>query len=334
MDLVRTLIVCVTALLAGGPRIAVADPVDARAMYREAQQLAAVDDNDKALALINQGLATAPKDLQLLELQGIVLLKLRDYEGALLAYQTYIDAGATGANRRTAQRIVAGLAVVKSTGVEITAANGPASIYFDSKSLGQLCVAAPICKKGILPGDYKVIAERAGFERWTGRVSVTAKHVAKLAITLVEKPSAVTVEVAQQGAVITIDGKPVTGAAPLSLAGGEHQLVVELAGFATEHRTFAAHEGQPMTLAISMVPVVPIATSTPAELTLDGAKLEVEHNAAPLPAGEHVLVAHAEGFHDARVTVPATRGADYKVALELVPIGALVDVAGAPAGTA
>ncbi len=310
------------------------DVLDVRATYREAQKLAAVDDNDKALVLIDQGLATAPKDLQLLELEGTVRLKLRDYEGALSAYQAYIDAGATGANRRTAQRIVASLGVVRSTGVDIAVTNGPASIYFDSKSLGVLCVAEPECKKGIVPGDYKVIAERAGFEKWTGRIAVTAKHVAKLAITLVEKPSAVTIAVAQPGAVVTVDGKSITGPAALSLPGGDHQLAVELAGFATEHRTFAAHEGQPVALAITLVPVVPIRTSTPAELTLDGARLVVEQGAAPLPPGEHVLVAHADGFHDARVTVPATRDADYRIALELAPIGALVDVAGAPAGTA
>ena len=339
MDAMRvSSLVCALVMVSGGSlaltRSAGADPVDVRATYREAQKLAAVDDNDKALAVINEGLAIAPKDLQLLELEGNVLLKLRDYEGALAAYQAYIDAGATGANRRTAQRIVSSLGVVKSTGVAITVANGPASIYFDSKSLGVLCVADPECKKGIVPGDYKVIAERAGFEKWTGRIAVTAKHVAKLAITLVEKPSVVTVEVAPPGAVITIDGKPVTGAAPLSLPGGEHTLGVELAGFASEHRAFVAHEGQPVAIALALVPAVPITTSTPAELTLDGAKLVVEHGAAPLATGEHVLVAHADGFHDARVTVPATRGADYKIALELAPIGALVDVAGAPAGTA
>ena len=326
-----TAIVCALAIARVGSAHADAgDAGDPHAMYREAAKLAADDDNDKALALIKQALAIAPKDLQLLELEGSVLLKMRDYEGALAGYQAYIDAGAAGANRRTAQRIVASLVVVKSTFVDITVSNGPASIYFDSKSQGVLCVAQPACKKGVLPGDYKVIAERAGFERWTGHVSITAKHTTPLAVTMVEKPSAVTVTVAQAGATISIDGKPVTG--PTTLPGGDHQLVVELAHFATTRRAFAAHEGAPVALDIALVPLVPIAVSAPAELTLDGAKLEVEQGAVALPPGEHVIVAHADGFHDARVTVPAERVADYKIALALAPIGAMVDVAGAPAG--
>ena len=38
----------------------------------------------------------------------------------------------------------------------------------------------------MLPGDYKVIAERPGFERWTGRVTVENGKTAKLGVTLAE----------------------------------------------------------------------------------------------------------------------------------------------------
>ena len=323
-------ITCACALAFAG--VARANPGDARDKYREAVQLAASDDNEKALALVTEALGLAPKDLQLLQLQGTLLLKMRDYEGALTAYQSYIDAGATGANRRTAQKIVASLGVVKSTFIDLTVTSGPAQVYLDSKTAGVFCVADPGCKRGVLPGDYKVIVERAGFDRWTKRITVDAGHVAKVAVALAEKPSEVTVHVAQDGAQIAIDGKPVTGS--VTLAGGDHELVVELARFATERRTIAAHEGKPVAVDVSLTALVPIAMTTPAELALDGAKLAVVDGAVALPAGAHVLVAHADGFHDAKLDVPAERGADYKIAIELRPIGALVDVAGAPAGTA
>src|SRR5262245_34990479 len=93
--------------------VALAGPqVDAQAQYTRAAKLDDDGDFQGALAAIDQGLAGAstPKDkelkLKLLGLKGTVLLKLRDYPGALAAYQAYLDAGACCRNRREAQKIV------------------------------------------------------------------------------------------------------------------------------------------------------------------------------------------------------------------------------------
>src|SRR5215510_14382105 len=102
--LMRTWILCAVVASSG---IAVAAPrSDASAQYKLAVQLHDSGDYDKALASIADGLAIAPRDLPLLGLKGTVLLELRDYAGALAAYQAYLDAGARGANRREAQKIV------------------------------------------------------------------------------------------------------------------------------------------------------------------------------------------------------------------------------------
>jgi len=144
--------------------VALAAPrVDPREKYKVAAKLDEDGDAEKALAVIDEGLASAPKDLPLLGLKGTVLLKLRDYSGALAAYQAYLDAGAAGANRREALKIVRDLSAVRSTFLEITVANGPAAIYLDSRAQGVFCNAAPSCNRPVLPGDYKVIAERPGF---------------------------------------------------------------------------------------------------------------------------------------------------------------------------
>src|SRR6187401_1887051 len=101
--LLRTWIVCVGVAFTG---IALAAPrVDVREQFKRAAQLEQDGEYEKALELIVQGLAAAPKDLKLLGLKGAVLIKLRDYAGALAAYRAYLDAGATGANRREAQKI-------------------------------------------------------------------------------------------------------------------------------------------------------------------------------------------------------------------------------------
>jgi hypothetical protein len=312
--------------------VAVAAPKDdAREKYKQAARLAADDDNEKALAIIDQGLALAPKDLKLLGLRGNVLLKMRDYAGALAAYQAYLDAGATGANRREAQKIVNNLRAVKSTFLDIALANGPATIYLDSKTQGVFCTASPSCKKALLPGEYKVIAMRTGFDLWTGRVSIENGKTAKLEITLVEKPSLLTVRVAQPGARVTIDDQPY--AAPLTVTGGNHTVVVALAGHATARLDAAAHEGKPIDLEVALEPLVPIRVEpSGADLLLDDKPVAVEAGGIPIPSGTHVLVARAKGFHDARTEIPAARGPDYKLSVELAPAGAMLELRNAPPG--
>src|SRR5262245_44136637 len=231
-------IVCGIALCAG---VAIAEPppADVAEVYKRAAQLDDKGLYEQALAAVAEGLAIAPKELRLLQLKGTVLLKMRDYSGALTAYQAYLDAGATGANRREAQKIVRDLSAVRSTFVDIEVANGPAIIYLGSRSQGAFCTAAPSCAKPLLPGDYKVIAERPGFERWTGQITVESGTTTKLAIELVEKPSLLTVRVAQPGARVTVDGADYD--APASVPAGTHQVVVALAGHLTERREAVAH---------------------------------------------------------------------------------------------
>src|SRR6185436_733399 len=116
----RGWIVCVGVACAG---VAVAGPRgDVRETYELAAQLDDDGEYEQALGLVEQGLAIAPKDLELLGLKGTVLLKLRDYTRALAAYRAYLDAGVTGANRREAQKIVNSLGAVQSTFLQITLA--------------------------------------------------------------------------------------------------------------------------------------------------------------------------------------------------------------------
>jgi hypothetical protein len=307
--------------------VALAAPALADDSYQQAARLAADDDNEKALAIVDAALAKSGKDLRLLELKGTLLLKMRDFEGALAAYQAYISAGATGANRRAAQKIVAGLHSVKSSFLAVTVANGPAFIYLDSKTQGTFCTASPGCTKGVLPGDYKVIAERPGFERWTQHVTVALDRTTKLDVTLVEKPSPITVRV-PTGAHVAIDGAD----AKPTVSAGDHEVVASLAGYGTVHRKVSAHEGKPVDVDIALAKLVPIKTTPGAELALDDARIEVEDGGVAVPPGAHALVARAPGYHDRRIAIPEERAADYAIAAELEPLGALVRIDGAPAG--
>jgi hypothetical protein len=271
---------------------------------------------DKALAAIEEGLAVDAKNLPLLDLKGSILLAQPDYSGALTTYQAVIDAGATGKLLRKAQIIVASLEPVKTTFLDITLANGPATIYVGAKSNGVFCTASPTCEKRMLPGGYKVIADRPGFAPWTGRVTVVKGEKANVAITLVEKPSQLTVRATPADASVAVDGSPYDPRA--TITAGAHQVVVTLAGHAAARHEVVAHEGKPVELDVTLAPVVPIRVAPQdATLLLDDKPVAVEDGGIPVPAGAHRLVARAQGFKESRIEIPAERVAGYELTVDL-----------------
>lgn len=293
-----------------------APKVGAAAQYKAAAAEYSNGNYAKALELIEQGLAVAPNDLKLLGLKGSVLLELRDYPAALAAYQAYVKAAPPDRNRREAQNIVNNLLAVESTFLDVTLANGPAEVYLDSKTLGTFCRAAPACHQAVLPGEYKVIVERPGFERWSDQVKIESGKTATLAVTLVEKPSLLTVRVTPEGASVTVGGAAHDPSRPLPA--GKHQVVVSLAGHAEEQREAIAREGAPIALDIVLSPFVPVQVEPPgAELLLGGKPIAIRNGGIPLPLGAQTLVARAPGFQDRTIAVPAERGSDYKLAVKL-----------------
>lgn len=289
---------------------------DARAKYAQAVRLSAGGDPEQALAAIDEGLALAPKDLPLLKLKGTLLLQRRDYLGALDALLAYLAAGASGADRREATKLVAILEPVKRTALEITLANAPASIYVNGRERGVFCTANPACTRHMPPGNYKVLAERPGFDPWSGRVTVVTDTTTKVAITLVETASSVGVHAAPDGARVQIDGADYVPGR--KLAAGAHQIVVSLAGYAELRREVTAHEGNPVDIDVALIPLVPVRLSPPgAQLTIDGQPARVTGGALELLPGGHVAVASAPGYGTDRVHIPADRPAGYTLELKL-----------------
>lgn len=282
--------------------------------YQKAKKLQ-FDDPDKALALVEEGLALDAKDLAWLDLKGAILLGQREHLPARAAYQAVIDAGATGKLLRKAQEIVANLAPLDTTFLDITLANGPANIYLTSRDRVS-CVASPTCHKPMLPGSYKVIAERSGFTPWTGRVTVAKDATAKLAITLVEKPSQLTVRVTPADASVAVDGSPYDPRA--TIAAGDHHVVITLSGHAAARHEVVAHEGKPVELDVALAPIVPIRVAPQdATLLLDDKPVAIEDGGIAVPAGAHRLVARAQGFKDSRIEIPAERVAGYELTVDL-----------------
>jgi len=320
--LIRSAIVCVVVLAAGDARAGgraaapAAGSAEAAASHARATQLSRAGEYDQALAAVDEGLAHAPAHRPLLLLKGEVLVRLRDYTRALEAYKAYLAATEDSADRRSAQQIVDQLTAVLTTFLDLSVANGPAVIHLDSRTQPTFCTAAPACHKGVLPGAYKVIAERPGFQPWTGPVTVAKSRTAKLEITLIEKPSQLAVTVAQPGATITVDAAAYTG--PLSVPAGSHRVAVTLAGHIAAERDVVAAEGQPIELAVALIPRTRV-RGMPAgtELRVDGQVMALGDGGLDLAPGAHVVVAHAAGYVDGTIAIPADRPADYAIAIEL-----------------
>ena len=231
----RSWIVCVAI---AWPLAALGAPkVTPQSQYRAAAVQYGSGNYDQALELIAKGLAIAPRDVSLLRLRATVLLELRNYPEALAAYEALLEAGVRGADRQRAEEIAKKLRAVRSTYLDITFTNGPATVYLDSKSLGAFCPAGPSCRQAVLPNQYTVIAERPGFERWSDRVTVESGQTRQLSVTLVEKPSRFTVQVEPAEAEITLDGAPFDAKKPVPA--GRHVIAAPLDRHRPERRARA-----------------------------------------------------------------------------------------------
>jgi hypothetical protein len=179
------------------------------------------------------------------------------------------------------------------------------------------CKAAPSCTRPVLPGDYKVIAERPGFERWTGRIAIDSGKTATLAVTLVESSSQLTVRATPPDAHVRVGDRDYTG--PMTLPAGSHPVSVTLTGYAEARLEATAHEGKPVDLDVALTPLVPVRIEpSSATLRLDADQtIAIQDGTIALSPGNHVIIGRASGFHDRRIDVPAERPAGYKLDIVL-----------------
>lgn len=306
-------IVC--AVVVHGSALA-APQASAESPQQIATQLYQAGEYQQAVEVIDRALVTAPRNLDLLNLKGSALLSLGDRAAAIAAYEAYIKAGARGKNRLLALDLIRSLRDSMPTILEITIANGPATIRLDLDRK-PVCNGMT-CERRIAPGRHKIVAERSGFDRWTGQVVVDKGSTTKLPITLVEKPSQLQVQAVPAEAQITVDGAPYT--APIALPAGPHQIAASLPGHRAERRDIVAHEGEPVDVSLSLTRIVPVRVTPTAAMNLDGAPIALEDGGLALAPGGHKLTLRAAGHIDLAVAIPAERGADYRIDATLAVI--------------
>lgn len=299
-------------------------PGNAKDKHKAALKLDTAGSYQEALVVIEEGLALDAKNVPLLLLKGNVQIKLRDYAGALVTVERALSVGVPARQRAQITKMRKSLADIQTTLIEVTVASGKGSVYLRATDQGVFCVAQPVCSKVLMPGSYPIIVLSEGHEEWTGNVTVVKGQTAKLAVTLVEKPSVLNVRVTPAAATVTVDGAP--HPAPAPIPAGAHKVKVAMPGHLPVERDVTAAAGQPIDLELSLVAVTPVRVK-PAEaaILLDGAPVTLVEGGLVLPPGEHTFVARAPGLGERKVKVPAVRAAGYAIEVDLTASTAVAE---------
>lgn len=330
----------------GAAEVTAGEPAPCRALARaklaEATALAADESYIPALAVIDEALACDPRNTELLHLRAKMSLDRLDFPGALAAYKELRRSGLSGANRRKVDDIIAMLTAAQSTFVEI-ALDVPADVYVGGKTLGKACDTAPVCRRSLLPGTYRIFIERPGFKSVRHVVRVRRGETVTVNLDLEELPSPFTLSVTPADAVVTLDGevwRPGEPAGAAELAAGEHELRVWREGYFAHEAKISVHGGEPIALSIELDERVPVSVSPPgARLLLEDKRVKLSDRAVRpsdvdrrivaqgtlrLPAERRAqslaIVVEAEGHEPVTVTLPAEREPGDVLDIALAPV--------------
>ncbi|MBA4364760.1 MAG: hypothetical protein C0398_01985 [Coprothermobacter sp.] len=144
------------------------------------------------------------------------------------------------------------------TTLRVTSTPGSAAIVLDEKETGRLTPATIV----VAPGSHTVSLKLAGYAVATRTVSVAKGGQASLAVPLTLTPpvaqGSLRITSTPAGAVVTIDGKLVTGKTPLTVdvALGHHTILVALRGYETYARSgVEVVKGIQTTIAVQLVAI-------------------------------------------------------------------------------
>ncbi|MGH8702767.1 MAG: SUMF1/EgtB/PvdO family nonheme iron enzyme [Burkholderiales bacterium] len=204
-----------------------------------------------------------------------------------------------------------------------------------------------------LPGVYRLVAERSGYQRLNREIKITDATHQRLSLALVLLPGYLSVESPGVAGATVLAGGEDKGRTPLAgfeLAAGEHEIILRADGYAQFSRTVQIEGlGKQQTLTATLIPAsapVSVQASTPgAALWVDGRQVGALPVTVELPAGTRAIEIRAPGHKPWSQSISVTAGqpqaigpvalspADARLRVESEPAGASVAVDGRYAGT-
>jgi formylglycine-generating enzyme required for sulfatase activity len=204
-----------------------------------------------------------------------------------------------------------------------------------------------------IPGAYRLVAERDGYQRLVREIEITGATHQRLTLALVKLPGQLSVETTGvTGATVLVDGE-IKGRTPLAgieLDAGDHEIVVRAEGYAEFSQTVRIEGlGRRQAIAVALIrasAAVTVQSSTPgAKLWVGGREIGTLPLTTELAAGTQAIEIRAPGYMTWRQTITVTAGklqtigpvalspADAQLRVESDPSGAAVALDGRYAGS-
>jgi len=125
-----------------------------------------------------------------------------------------------------------------------------ASVYLDGKPAG----SSPVRLEKIKAGAHSIRLELSGYDPWSADFNLGVGKTVALVETLRAKPALLALKVVPSGAVVKIDGNPISFANPVSLEHGTHELTIEEPNSKTIVETLSLQPGETASRSYSMEP--------------------------------------------------------------------------------
>lgn len=295
-------------------------PLDAKALLREGNSLFNAGDYPAALDTYKKGYEQQPTPV-FLRSMAYSLLKMRQHRQAAGLLQDYLKKFPKAPDRAKIKKILAGLAEVVDTRLEVTSTPPGADVYIDTEAGGKMGTTP--FRGTVHPGTHTVILKAKGYRTTTEEVTVAHKETRRVAVALTVPLKISSTPKGAEVLLETSEGRRSLGQTPIEagVVPGDYALQFKLPGYLTTRKRVTASPGpKPAEVSAELKLGVVVSSEPPgATVELDGVALSgktpLEVGAA---AGEHTITIKLAGFTSEQRAVTLTPDNSLKLHVKLV----------------
>jgi len=184
-----------------------------------------------------------------------------------------------------------------------------ASVYLDGKPAG----SSPVRLEKIKAGAHSIRLELSGYDPWSADFNLGVGKTVALVETLQAKPALLALKVVPSGAVVKIDGNPVSITNPVTLEHGTHELTIEEPNSKKIVEALSVNPGESVSRSYTMEPAVFNwsfdTTPRGGIVSLDGKEIGIAPiENYPVVAGKHQVTVNLDKYEVLNETRNFDRG--------------------------